>query len=85
MNDFFNELAEALTAAALERGSTIEQPRLDQPLAEELLELARVVAHTRERRFAPLACYLAGVAAGRMRDDAQVLEVLKTVRRRYEP
>lgn len=30
-----------------------------------MLELARVAAHTQERRFAPLAAYLAGVAAER--------------------
>ncbi len=34
-------------------------------MARELLELARVAAHTQERRFAPLAAYLAGVASER--------------------
>ena len=35
-------------------------------MAQELLELARVAAHTQERRFAPLASYMAGVAAERL-------------------
>lgn len=35
-------------------------------MADEILELARVVAHGHERRFAPLASFLAGVAVGRM-------------------
>ena len=37
----------------------IETPALDAKVAEELLELARVVSHTKERRFAPLASYTA--------------------------
>ncbi len=45
----------------------IESPSLDPQIALELLELARVVAHMSERRFAPLSCFLAGVAAERMR------------------
>ena len=36
-------------------------------MAEEILELARVVSHTVERRFAPLATFTAGVAAERLR------------------
>ena len=41
---------------------------LDSAVARELLELARVAAHTQERRFAPLASYLAGVASERFRE-----------------
>jgi hypothetical protein len=41
----------------------IAPPRLDSATSAEILELARVAAHTQERRFAPLAAYLAGMAA----------------------
>ena len=46
---------------------TIDDPTLDPDVADEVLELARVVAHTKERRFAPLAAFTAGVAAERLR------------------
>ena len=63
MNRFFDDLGERWVAAAGRRSAQIEAPTLDAELALELLELARVAARTQERRFAPLACYLAGVAA----------------------
>ncbi len=56
----------------------------------ELLELARVAAHTQERRFAPLASYLAGVAAERLRaarpdlGDAEVADFINEVRQEIE-
>lgn len=65
MNDFFTELGHRWTAAARRRGAEIEPPVLELPVAEQLLELARVVAHGKERRFAPLAAFMAGVAAER--------------------
>ena len=86
MNEFFNELGRAFAQAAREHGKEIEEPRLDPELAEELLDFSRVVAHTRERRFAPLATYIAGVAAGRMeKKDAEVAKIVKAIRLRYEP
>jgi hypothetical protein len=39
--------------------------RLTDEEITELLDLARDVAHGTERRFAPLATFLAGLAAGR--------------------
>ncbi|MDP8977462.1 MAG: DUF6457 domain-containing protein [Actinomycetota bacterium] len=54
---FFAELAQ--------RGGT---PPLDAEEADALLRLARVVAHRFERRYAPLACYVAGRALAS--DDA---------------
>ncbi|HKW69703.1 MAG TPA: DUF6457 domain-containing protein, partial [Candidatus Dormibacteraeota bacterium] len=65
-------------------------PTLDSRVALELLELARVAAHTQERRFAPLTSYLAGVAAERLRaekpdlDDAAVAEFINEVRQKLE-
>lgn len=77
-------------AAADRRGARIEAPSLDATLALELLEMARVAARTQERRFAPLACYTAGVAAERLRvagggiDDASVAAFILEVRRELE-
>jgi hypothetical protein len=68
MNEFFESLGRRWQKAAERRGVKIEEPRLDPKLAEELLELARVVSHTKERRFAPLATYTAGMAAERLRE-----------------
>ena len=68
MNEFFKSLGRRWKKAAERRGVKIEEPDLDSKVAEELLELARVVAHTSERRFAPLATYTAGLAAERLRE-----------------
>jgi Domain of unknown function (DUF6457) len=67
MNSFFEELGRRLAAGAKDRGVEIAPPEIDSQVAFELLELARVAAHTQERRFAPLACFLAGVASERLR------------------
>ena len=68
MNEFFDSLGKRWQRAALRHGVKIEEPVLDPKVAEELLELARVVAHTSERRFAPLASYTAGIAVERLRE-----------------
>ena len=67
MNDWFEALARRFADTARERGAQIESPELDPQVADEVLELARVAAHTKERRFAPLACFMAGVAVERLR------------------
>ncbi|MGH7660550.1 MAG: DUF6457 domain-containing protein [Vulcanimicrobiaceae bacterium] len=88
MNAFFDELAADLVAEARRRGATIEPPTLEAKTAEELLELARVVSHTRERRFAPLACYVAGIAAARaqaLNSNTNLAELFNAVRLKYEP
>ena len=88
MNQFFEELGELWVLAAAERGAEIRRPSIDAAVALELLELARVAAHTRERRFAPLSCYLAGVAAERLRNanpllgDAEIAAYILEVRQR---
>jgi|SRR5579864_2859631 len=90
MNEFFERLGRHWVAAAARRDATIAAPALDSQVALELLELARVAAHTRERRFAPLSCYLAGVAAERLRsakagtDDAAVARFIEEVRQALE-
>ena len=60
-------LARRWTDGAARRGVPIAPPDLDPKVAEEILQLARVVAHTKERSFAPLASFTAGVAAERLR------------------
>jgi NTP pyrophosphatase (non-canonical NTP hydrolase) len=68
MNEFFGSLGKRWQKAAERRGVKIEEPTLDPKIAEELLELARVVSHSKERRFAPLATYTAGIAVERLRE-----------------
>jgi hypothetical protein len=94
MNRFFDELGNRWVAAAKRRSAAIEAPTLDAKVALELLELARVAAHTQERRFAPLASYMAGVASERLRaakgslkgnlDDAELAAFISEVRRELE-
>jgi len=67
MNEWFDALSLRFADAAREQGAEIVVPNLDPQVADEILELARVAAHSKERRFAPLACYMAGVAAERLR------------------
>ena len=67
MNAWFEELGRRLAAAARARGTAIDPPELSPAVGAQLLELARVAAHTQERRFAPLASYMAGAAAERVR------------------
>ncbi|MBV8601023.1 MAG: hypothetical protein JO359_05580 [Candidatus Eremiobacteraeota bacterium] len=84
MNPFFEELGDEFVTVAHERGAEIEKPTLDPELSDELLLFASIVAHSRERKFAPLACYLAGVAAAQI-DQASVLELVRAVRKRVQP
>jgi hypothetical protein len=90
MNRFFDDLGERWVAAAQRRSARIEAPSLDAKVALELLDLARVAAQTQERRFAPLSCFMAGVAAERLRaakgglDDAAVAEFILEVRQELE-
>ena len=89
MNEFFESLGKRWQKAAERRGAKIEMATLDPKVAEELLELARVVSHTKERRFAPLATYTAGVAAERLRgakpeDGEAIAGFIREVREELE-
>ena len=89
MNAWFEALGRQFAAAARDRGAGIAPPELDPQVADELLELARVASHTKERRFAPLACYMAGVAVERLRQagslsPADEAAYLRTIRERLE-
>ena len=89
MNEFFESLAKRWKNAAERLGAKIEEPKLDEKVAAEILELARVAAHTKERRFAPLASYMAGIAAERLRmskgaDADEVASFTREVREELE-
>jgi hypothetical protein len=74
VNEFFVSLGKRWSEAARARGAKIDGPTLEPDVAEEILELARVVSHTKERRFAPLATFTAGIAAERLRASKGTLE-----------
>jgi hypothetical protein len=85
MNAFFDEAAAAFADAARERGAVIQPPKLDPKTADALLELSKLVAHSRERRFAPLFCYVAGLAAARLqasRPQSDVVSYFEAVRQK---
>src|SRR5881397_2650733 len=90
MNRFFDDLGQRWVAAANRRSAQIEAPSLDAKVALELLELARVAARTQERRFAPLSCFMAGIATERLRaakggiDDSSVAVFILEVRQELE-
>ncbi|HEV2032853.1 MAG TPA: DUF6457 domain-containing protein [Candidatus Dormibacteraeota bacterium] len=90
MNRFFEAQGKRWVAAAHRRGARIDEPSLDPRVALELLELARVAAHTQERRFAPLSCFMAGIAAERLRaakpdiDDKSLATYIQEVRQELE-
>jgi hypothetical protein len=90
VNPFFEDLGARFVAAAERRGFPVPPPTLDAAVSSELLELARVAAHTQERRFAPLASYMAGVFAERLRaaggpsDPAAVAALIREVREELE-
>ena len=95
MNEFFEDLGRRWVEAAARQGVEIDQPLLDSDLAAELLELARVAAHTQERRFAPLASFMAGVAVERLRaasersgiqpSSGELAAYVREVRQELEP
>jgi hypothetical protein len=89
VNEYFANLGRRWRAAAERRGAKVAEPELDANVALELLELARVAAHTKERRFAPLASYTAGIAAERLRaakgaDAEAIAAYIREVREELE-
>lgn len=68
--DWLDGLADALGVSRL---SAVE--------VEQVLDLARIVAHGTERRNAPLATYLAGRAAGAGRDVGSTRETAEALLR----
>ena len=89
MNEYFRALARRWSEKAAERGVRVSAPELDPAVADEILQLARVVAHSKERSFAPLASFMAGVAIERFRvlmnaDAATQATLLREVREELE-
>jgi hypothetical protein len=89
VNEFFAALGRRWAEGAAKRGAKIAAPELDPAVAEEILQLARVVAHSKERSFAPLASFTAGVAAERLRqakgaDAASIAGYVRDVRESLE-
>jgi Domain of unknown function (DUF6457) len=89
MNDWFEALGRRFAEAASARGAAVAPPEFDPQVADEVLELARVAAHTKERRFAPLACFMAGVAVERLRQAgpssaADEAAYIRTIREEVE-
>ncbi len=70
MNEWLEDLGRRFIDAAARRKVHLSPPELDPGVADQILELARVAAHTRERRFAPLASFLAGAAVEKLRQAA---------------
>ena len=66
MNAWFDDFAARCAQVAARHGATIDPPALDSAVADEVLDLTRVVAHTSERQFAPLAAFVSGQAIDRM-------------------
>ncbi|HTX03115.1 MAG TPA: DUF6457 domain-containing protein [Candidatus Acidoferrales bacterium] len=88
MNPFFDRFGAMLAEEANARGAAVGAPIMDDGTAKELLDLARVVAHSQERRFAPLACYLAGIAVATIQTkqpQLNVAEYVKSLRIALEP
>ena len=75
MNAWFDDLAARCAEIAARHGATIDPPKLDPAVAHEVLDLTRVVAHTSERQFAPLAAFVSGQAIERMRATNPALPV----------
>jgi hypothetical protein len=66
MNEYFSMFGARLARIAQAHGAEIEPPTIGSGAAAEVLELAGTVAHTSERKFAPLASFLTGMAVGRL-------------------
>ena len=75
MNPWFDDFARRCEEVAARRHVAVDAPSLDGDLARTVLELTKVVAHTSERQYAPLAAFLAGRTVERMaRSGANLTE-----------
>src|SRR2546422_9809559 len=89
MNAWFEALGRRFAETARKQGVEIAEPELDPGVADEVLDRARVAAHSKERRFAPLACFMAGVAVERLRQAgapsaADEAAYIRTIREEVE-
>ncbi len=72
ISEYFSAFGERLARLARAQGVEIETPTIDSHVAAEVLELAGAVARSSERKFAPLASFLTGVAVGSLRSAGQL-------------
>jgi hypothetical protein len=66
MHEYFSDLGLRLNRLTHARGLETEFPAIQPGVAAEVLALAGTVAHTSERKFAPIASFAAGIAVGRL-------------------
>jgi len=62
MDEYTARFVRKLEATAQSRGLQLQEPAIDGAVADAVLALARRVAHSSERKNAPIAAYLAGIA-----------------------
>lgn len=67
MNEYFSDLGLRLERLTQAHGLEIEAPAIESSVAAEVLALAGTVAHTSERKFAPIASFAVGIAVGRLK------------------
>ena len=90
MHEYFSELGVRLNRLTQARGLVDEFPAIQPGVAAEVLALAGTVAHTSERKFAPIASFAAGIALGRLMDagllssEQDVVEFISELRTELE-
>ena len=90
MHEYFSDLALLLNRLTRARGLETEFPAIRSGVAAEVLALAGTVAHTSERKFAPIASFETGIAlgklmhAGLLSSEQDVVEFIGELRRELE-
>jgi hypothetical protein len=90
MHAYFSDLGLRLRRLTQAHGLEIEAPDIEAGVAAEILSLAGTVAHTSERKFAPIASYAAGIvvgklkAAGQLASDQEVAEFIAQLRKELD-
>jgi hypothetical protein len=90
MHQYFSDLSLRLRRLAQAHGLETEAPDIEAGVAAEILALAGTVAHTSERKFAPIASYAAGIAVGRLKaagllsTEREVADFLAQLRRELD-
>jgi hypothetical protein len=90
MHEYFSDLGLRLRRLTQAHGLEIEAPVIEAGVAAEILALAGTVAHTSERKFAPIATFAAGIvvgklkAAGQLPSDKEVADLIAQLRRELD-
>jgi hypothetical protein len=67
MQEYFSDLGLRLRRLMKAHGLESEAPVIESGAAVEILALAGSVAHTSDRKFAPIAAFAAGIAVGKLK------------------